>query len=787
MKTSSQPKKSNSCSGRSGLRVAAATILVLAAAALAAKSMIPPKLPWAMPTVAIGVPGEGLAGVAVDPATNTIYVAHGGTFPRPGTIAIIDGSNCNEDNHSRCSSIATMNAGLEPLFLLFDQTTSTLYVTNALTATGDPGNTITVLNGKTCNAKNTSGCGQTGATVTVPGVLISDVAAALMALDTATHSLYVGDANEGAVSIINTGICNGTNMSGCSLPAIVTSTNGDTITIDPANHSIYVGQFVNDLVFVFDGTTCNATNTSKCSQPPSAIFAVNGSPAFAGAIDDTMHTFYLPLAPADPNLLFSLRGHVAVIDTSTCNAAVASGCGNTPPMVEVGTTPEGVIFDPGTKTVYVLNGASFTISMFNGATCNAGNHSGCGQKVQTLATGEVPDFYDLNLKTHTFYATSQDTNSVWVLDASKCNATHTSGCTKFAPTTTVGVGPVEVAENPNTKTLYETNQIDNTVSVIDTMLCNEDNLTGCNQTWPTIPAGTTSRHIGINKITNTIYVSNRDDNTLSVINGATCNRSITSGCGQLQPTTAVGNVPQQIAVDEMTNTIYVVNQGDGTVSVINGVHCNGADASGCSQSWPTATVGNSPQAVRFNPNTHTIYVTNTGDNTVSVINGIHCNRSDASGCVSAATFPVGAAPRSVGIVLDKNTIFIGNRDDLTVSVIDGSSCNGSNTVGCPQVPPPAVLVGAFPSTAGINDNILGRSIAVDQKNHRVFIPAVGDADVAMLDGNACRAGHVDSCHVKIVHERMGAFPVMATVDESSGTVYVTNDDDATVSLFPSGK
>jgi hypothetical protein len=67
----------------------------------------------------------------------------------------------------------------------------------------------------------------------------------------------------------------------------------------------------------------------------------------------------------------------------------------------------------------------------------------------------------------------------------------------------------------------------------------------------------------------------------------------------------------------------------------------------------------------------------------------------------------------------------------------------------------------------------------------VFIPVAGDADVAMLDGNACRAGHVNDCHVKIVKQRMGGFPVTATVDEGSETVYVANFADGTVSLFPS--
>ena len=53
-----------------------------------------------------------------------------------------------------------------------------------------------------------------------------------------------------------------------------------------------------------------------------------------------------------------------------------------------------------------------------------------------------------------------------------------------------------------------------------------------------------------------------------------------------------------------------------------------------------------------------------------------------------------------------------------------------------------------------------------------------------LDGNACRAGHVNDCHVKIVNKRMGGQPVTATVDPWTDTVYVANVTDGTVSLFP---
>ena len=61
--------------------------------------------------------------------------------------------------------------------------------------------------------------------------------------------------------------------------------------------------------------------------------------------------------------------------------------------------------------------------------------------------------------------------------------------------------------------------------------------------------------------TNTIYVANANDNTLSVINGTT--RKVIG-------TITVGNSPIGIGVNDLTNTIYVANSGDNSVSVIDG-------------------------------------------------------------------------------------------------------------------------------------------------------------------------------------------------------------------------
>jgi YVTN family beta-propeller protein len=777
MTTKSGQEKIHSRPRLSRLRLAATGILFLAAAALAATAMHPPKLPWAVPTAKVG---NNPIGVAVDRATDTIYVANA----NDNTVSVIDGSRCKAEDATRCSPIATLtHVGPTPIWLTFDPTTNTLYVTDGLTRTGANGNTIAVLNGSTCNARNTSGCGQKpAAKVTVPGVFLNQDTGAigLLALDPPNHTLYAGDAIDGPVSMVNTATCNALNASGCSQTPS-TMANGDAIAIDYSNQSVYVTDAIDQTISVLNGKTCNATTQSDCSE-----FSVTPVPAglfpLASAVDLTTHTLYVPLTA-----LTGVLDYVAVIDGSACNAIDHSGCGETPRLVQVGSLAELVTIDPTTKSAYVLSTQSSTLSVISTATCNGRNQSGCPQRAPALAVGVNPVGMDINPKTHTLYTSSQDTRRVWVLDTSTCNGMDTSGCTMFASTTTVGVAPVGVADNPNTKSVYVANQLDNTVSVINEAACNQEHLAGCNRTWPTINVGNEPRFIGINKITSTIYVSNSVDNTLSVIDGATCNGQITSGCMEPQPTTPVGTVPQQVTVDETTDTIYVVNQDDNTVSVINGAVCNGTDTSGCNQSWPTVTVGASPQALAVNPSNDTVYVANRDDNTVSVIDTLHCNATDSSGCgQTPATIAVGAGPRSVGIVFATNTVFVGNRDDLTVSVIDGATCNGGDTTGCGQTPP-AVLVGAFPGTGGIGNNILARGITIDSKKHIIYIPNIGDSDVATLDADTCRAGHVNDCHVKIVQKRMGGFPIVATVDEATETVYVANDDDGTVSVFPSSQ
>ena len=105
-----------------------------------------------------------------------------------------------------------------------------------------------------------------------------------------------------------------------------------------------------------------------------------------------------------------------------------------------------------------------------------------------------------------------------------------------------------------------------------------------------IRVGATPVAIAVNPSTNMIYVANSDDNTSSVINGAS--ESVVTKI-------TTGHDPEGIAVNPSTNMMYVANSDDDTVSVIDG-RTNAVVKS--------IAVGSSPIAVAVNPSTNIMYV-----------------------------------------------------------------------------------------------------------------------------------------------------------------------------------
>ena len=279
-------------------------------------------------------------------------------------------------------------------------------------------------------------------------------------------------------------------------------------------------------------------------------------------------------------------GTVSVIDARTCNATDQAGCANLPTLQVPGGNPDDIAVDPVTDTIYVatITGSGpDLVSVFNGATCNATDTSGCDQTPTTLAvgsSGDAPNNSSLNLAvnqaTNTIYAANVFNfggpppflgNSVYVINGATCDAANTTGCGQtpatvtLAPNPPVGSNPLGIAVDQATNTIYTANIADGeypgTVSVINGATCNGQNTSGCGQTPATAPAGFGADGIAIDHKTHRVYVTNLEDTSVSVINGATCNGQHTTGCSRTPPKIAVGNYPGSIAVDPKAGTAYV--------------------------------------------------------------------------------------------------------------------------------------------------------------------------------------------------------------------------------------
>jgi DNA-binding beta-propeller fold protein YncE len=217
---------------------------------------------------------------------------------------------------------------------------------------------------------------------------------------------------------------------------------------------------------------------------------------------------------------------------------------------------------------------------------------------------------------------------VSVIDGATCNGTHHSGCGQTAPTVTVGTGPFGIAVSQATDTVYVANTgqlfagvFGHTVSVINGATCNGVQHTGCGQTPATVTVGPAPFGIATNQATNTIYVANNNGGdgpaSLSVINGATCDGSNTTGCGKTPPAIpGVGRAPNGIAFDQTTHTVYTANFFDATVSVVNITPRAIRRPSG---QPPRVAVGSAPEAIVINHANHTIYVVNSFDGTISIL------------------------------------------------------------------------------------------------------------------------------------------------------------------------
>jgi DNA-binding beta-propeller fold protein YncE len=734
----------------------------------------------------------GPSAVAVDQATNTIYVANGlnvdGPTPLGGdTVSVIDGRRCRASDVSRCKGPwPTIKVGNLPSTVAVDQATDTVYVTIL------SDNTVAVFNGATCNGRTSTGCGQMPAHVPVGPAPFGILA------DDANHTVYVGNPGlnftEKTMSMINTLTCRGTDLAGCANqkpPMIPIAVAPGDFDLNPATHTIYVAIIPG--VAAFDANTCNAAVLSGCGRIGTLLDpAFNPSVGVTSAkVDSANNTIYVANA----------NNTIAAFDGRTCNAEDLAGCAAETPGVVMVAPPVffAVSFwltvDAPLHTVYVVNQKNDNLAAVDTRVCNGSHLPACETlNPPTIHTGGDPESVAVNQDTQTLYTANQIDNTVSVIDASRCDAETTDGCRHPAPAFALPHPSAPVAD-PAEHTTYLASG-EHGVAMINTRTCNAHRLAGCTLAPSRVTVAGFPHAIAIDRRTHTVYVASaRSDKgtagTVWVINARTCNASRAAGCAHLRTLLVPGGAPTDIAVNAATDTIYVATTlGERYgVSVFKGATCNAKSTVGCDQAPATLVTGKSSAGLRafltlaVNPATNSIYAASdlsspTGSqlgDQVYVMNGATCDAANTTGCGQTPSV-VRTGPAPSGIVADPstNTIYTANLADGegagSVSVINGATCNGSNPTGCGD---PVHTVAAGFGSAGI---------ALDPTTHRLYVTNVEDTSVSVIDGATCNGSNTAGCGQTAPTVAVGSYPNGSAVDPPAGTAYVVNGD-GTVSVI----
>ena len=329
---------------------------------------------------------------------------------------------------------------------------------------------------------------------------------------------------------------------------------------------------------MIDAARCSAKDRSGCRRLPTRIHL--DSPRGV-AVSEPVHTAYVA----------SGSDKVTMIDIRDCNMALVSGCAGPHPTVTVGDDASAISVDEARHTAYVAN-AEGGVSVLDTHTCNA-HPSGCAV-VGTLAVPQgSPADVVVNQKTGTLYVAASkagQSDAVVAFDASTCNATTTSGCGQQGGL--MPIGPVSTCGDPQatsrlalavdqpTNTVYaaqipcDESVVADSVLVYDGRHCRGGDLSGCGAPVAKIRAGDDPFGLAVDEATRTLYAPLLGNGELSgavaVIDVRSCNATITSGCGQVAARAPAGFGSLGVAVDARSHDVYVTNDEDASVSVIDG-------------------------------------------------------------------------------------------------------------------------------------------------------------------------------------------------------------------------
>jgi YVTN family beta-propeller protein len=262
-----------------------------------------------------------------------------------------------------------------------------------------------------------------------------------------------------------------------------------------------------------------------------------------------------------------------------------------------------------------------------------------------------------------------------------------------------------------------------------------------------VPGLSYPNDVAINPTTHRVYVSGRDNNRLTMIDGVllTVINSV-----------SVGQQPWGVAVNPSTNKVYVANFASDSIHVL--------DASTLAV-LHVIPVGPKPTFVRVNEVTNRVFVVTYGNNSVVVLDGATDTILDIK---SSGGF--GAWGLAVNPTL--NRLYVSNRDTGSVTTLDGA--NGFQVINSQTVAPCGPM-GSSPYGLGFNP-----------KNAKLYIACAPDVSVnGAAIYSAGPGGLSQRVYVAIGEGGAdgGGGVAVNTENTAIGNVFITNSAADTVSVI----
>lgn len=269
--------------------------------------------------------------------------------------------------------------------------------------------------------------------------------------------------------------------------------------------------------------------------------------------------------------------------------------------IPVGNSPDALAIDGSLNRIYVVNSASDTVSVIDGATQLV---------VATVPAGRMPYAIAIDSSLHRVFVMNTYSSFVTEID----EATNRANPLPLGAKDAVAV---DSALHRAWLLGYE-----------DSSLMSFDEASGTSRSAPAV------MHLwglAVDEQGGVLYATEAQNRALLALDEKT----------GAETTIAVGAMPCAAAVDPHTGLVYVLNYADNSVSVVQ---------ASAGKALATIPVGERPEAIAIDPERNRIYVANTHSDNVSVIDG-NTRRV-------IATLPAGQNPYAISVDSEMNAVYV---------------------------------------------------------------------------------------------------------------------------------